>query len=125
MKVKRDDLPHPERTRNAVWNGRSIRLLAARNEVVAFQVVVQAGALAIDDLRASLPALQRRGGGEIRYQPPAADPTDYRNRPIQVFSQRYMRVDYEDARQRLLRALAGHERRTANQSITVVQNPSY
>lgn len=93
VRVKRDDLAHPERTRNAVWDGRTIRLLAARNEVVAFQVIVEAGASPIDDVRASLPALRRRGGGVIEYQPPAADPTDYRNRPIQVFSQHYMHVD--------------------------------
>ena len=38
------------------------------------------------------PAGERRGGGEIRYRPPANDPTDYRRRPIQVFSEHYMPV---------------------------------
>ena len=93
VKVKRDDLAHPERQQNSVWDGRTIRLLAARNEVVAFQVVVEAGASPIDDLRASLPSLERDGGGAITYRPPAADPTDYRDRPIQVFSEHYMHVE--------------------------------
>ena len=83
VKVKRDDLAHPERQQNAVWDGRTIRLLAARNEVVAFQVVVEAGASAIDDLRASLPSLQRDGGGEIKYEPPAADPHFARRRLVE------------------------------------------
>ena len=32
VKVKRDDRDHPDRLRNAVWDGRTIRLVAARNE---------------------------------------------------------------------------------------------
>jgi hypothetical protein len=93
VKVKRDDLARPERLRNAVWDGRTITIAAARNEVIAFQVIVQAGASAIDELSASLPELRRRGGGgEIRYRPPAIDPTEYRDRPIQVFSEHYMPV---------------------------------
>ncbi len=92
VKVKRDDRAHPERTRNAVWDGRSIRLVAARNEIVAFQVIVEAGDSGVDDLSASLPGLRRNGGGEIRYRPPAVDPTDYRQRQIQVFSEHYMEV---------------------------------
>jgi hypothetical protein len=92
VKVKRDDRAHPGRLRNAAWDGRTIRLVAARNEVVAFQVIVEAGASGVDDLSASLPALQRQGGGEIRYRAPAIDPTDYRQRPIQVFSEHYMPV---------------------------------
>lgn len=92
VKVKRDDRAHPERTRNAIWDGRTIRLVAARNEVIAFQVIVEAGANGVDDLAASLPVLRRSDGGEIVYRAPAADPTDYRQRPIQVFSEHYMEV---------------------------------
>ena len=92
VKVKRDDLAHPERLRNAVWDGRTIRLVAARNEVIAFQLIVEAGPSGLDELSVRLPALDRRGGGSIRYRPPAIDPTDYRHRPIQVFSEHYMPV---------------------------------
>ena len=93
VKVKRDDLAHPERLRNAVWDGRTIRLVAARNEVIAFQVIVEAGASGLDEVSASLPVLQRNGGGgEIKYRPPDVDPTDYRQRPIQVFSEHYLPV---------------------------------
>ena len=41
-RVMRDGPPHPDRDSNAVWNGHEIRLLAARNEIVAFQVIVEA-----------------------------------------------------------------------------------
>lgn len=93
VKIMRDDLAHPDRLRNAVWDGRTIHVAAARNELIAFQIVVQAGAAGVDGLSASLPALRRReGGGEIVYRAPAVDPTDYRGRPIQVYSEHYMHV---------------------------------
>jgi Glycoside hydrolase 123, catalytic domain len=93
VKVKRDDRDHPDRLRNAVWDGRTIRLVAARNEVLAFQVIVEAGASGLEGLAASLERLTRRGGGgAIVYRPPATDPTEYRDRPIQVFSEHYMSV---------------------------------
>ena len=37
-KVKRDDRQHPARTGNSAWDGRRVRVFAARNEIVAFQV---------------------------------------------------------------------------------------
>jgi len=104
VKVKQTGLAHPDKARNAVWDGTSISLVAARNEIVAFQVIVEGGAEGIEKLSASLPALTRTadaaGGGSagagaavIRYQPPAADPTEYRGRPIQLFSVNYMLVE--------------------------------
>jgi hypothetical protein len=93
VKVKRDDRDHPDRARNAVWDSRTIRITAARNEVVAFQVIVAAGDQGLDELVASLPRLTRRGGGgAITYRPPALDPSDYRDRPIQLFTEHYMLV---------------------------------
>lgn len=92
-KVERDDLSNRNRASNSAWDGRRIKLFGARNEVVAFQVVVEAGAGGINELRAALPELKLRGGaGRIRYAPPAADPTDYAGRPIQLFSVNYMNV---------------------------------
>ena len=61
-KVERDDRAHPLKARNAVWDGRTVRLAAARNEIVAFQVIVEADAAGIGALSASLPELRRRGG---------------------------------------------------------------
>jgi hypothetical protein len=92
VKVKQDDRAHPDRTRNAVWDGRTIRLVAARNEVTAFQLIVEAGESGLEELTVSLPRLTRRGGGAITYRAPALDPTEYRDRPIQVFSEHYMAV---------------------------------
>lgn len=91
-KVMRDGPPHPDRERNAVWDGSTIRLLSARNEVVAFQVIVEAKQ-PIRALSAVLPSLTHASGAPVlRYTPPDVDPTRYANRPIQLYSQHYMHV---------------------------------
>ncbi|HZG75518.1 MAG TPA: glycoside hydrolase domain-containing protein, partial [Paenibacillus sp.] len=92
-RVRRDDANHPSKTGNSAWDGSKVKLFGGRNEVVAFQLIVEAGAAGIDALRISLPGLKRQGGSEeIAYVPPEADPTVYAGRPIQIFSQHYMNV---------------------------------
>lgn len=91
-KVERDARAHPARGRNAVWDGRTVRLFGARNEIVAFQVIVEADAAGIGRLAVSLPRLAHAAGAAILYRPPAADPTDTVDRPIQIFAAHYMHV---------------------------------
>jgi hypothetical protein len=92
-KVERDDRDHPLKGQNAVWDGVRVRVAAARNEVVAFQLIVEADDAGVASLRASLPELrQEGGGGAIRYRPPALDPSLSAGRPIQLFSVHYMNV---------------------------------
>jgi hypothetical protein len=95
-KVERDDRAHPLKGKNAVWDGRTVRIAAARNEIVAFQVVVEADRAGLVTLSGSLKELRRRGGAEtIAYTPPATDPTLSAGRPIQLFSVHYMNVTTE------------------------------
>jgi hypothetical protein len=92
-KVERDDRAHPLKAANAVWDGHGVHLAAARNEVVAFQVIVEADADGIHALGATLPELRHRGGSEtIRYAPAASDPTLSAGRPVQIFTVHYMNV---------------------------------
>jgi hypothetical protein len=95
-KIARDAAGSPLAKGNAAWDGRAVRLFAARSEVVAFQVIVEADAAGLRSLSAALPELRRRGGdGRIAYAPPAKDPTLYAGRPIQLFSVRDMNVAHE------------------------------
>lgn len=93
-KIGRRERGTPYQAGNEAWDGRRARIFGARNEVVAFQVVVEAGAAGIAGLEVGLSGLRRRGGGDrIDYAPPGPDPTESRGRPIQIFTERTMRVD--------------------------------
>jgi hypothetical protein len=92
-KIDRDDVRSPKRESNAVWDGRRVRLFGARNEVLAFQLVVTAGPAGAARVSVSLAELRRRGGdGRIAYARPGPDPTSYAGRAIQLFSVNYMHV---------------------------------
>jgi hypothetical protein len=90
-KVERDAPNHPAAARNSAWDGRVARIFGARNEIVAFQVIVEADARGINALSVSLREL-RSSSDRIVYRVPAADPTDYVDRPIQIFAEHYMEV---------------------------------
>jgi hypothetical protein len=90
-KVERDARDHPASAGNPAWDGRTVRLSAARNEIVAFQVIVEADGRGVRELSVRLPSLVSTRD-RITYQPPGADPTDSVGRPIQVFAVNYMLV---------------------------------
>lgn len=90
-KVERDAANHRAAVRNAVWDGQVVRLFGARNEILAFQVIVEADERGVDALSLRLPSLIS-DGDRIVYRAPAADPTDYAGRPIQIFTVNYMHV---------------------------------
>lgn len=93
-KVRRDDLDNVNKGSNSAWDGTKIKIFGARNEMVAFQVIVEAGAEGINSLSAALPAILKRDGApaSIVYAPPLKDPTQYAGRPIQIYSANYMNV---------------------------------
>lgn len=93
-KIERDDLGSPFKSGNHAWDGQKVKLFGGRNEILAFQIIVEADSAGIEGLSVALPALTRQGGaGAITYAPPGADPTEYTGRPIQIFVEHYMRVD--------------------------------
>src|SRR5258706_13298213 len=93
-KIERDDLDNPNKNSNSAWDGRRIRIFGARNEIIAFQLMVEAGSDGIKQLSVSLPELRQQGGkARITYAAQALDPTNYAGRPIQLFSLNYMQVE--------------------------------
>ncbi|HMF61125.1 MAG TPA: hypothetical protein VK595_12180, partial [Vicinamibacterales bacterium] len=90
-KIERDARGGPDAISNSTWDGRSVRLFGARNEILAFQVIVEADGAGIRALSARLKEL-RKGADRIVYAPPRPDPTDYVGRPIQIFAVHYMNV---------------------------------
>ena len=93
-KVERDDLNNPNKRGNSAWDGQKVKIFGARNEIIAFQLIVEAGQSGIEHLTVALPQLVHKGGeSKISYTAPAADPTNYSGRPIQIFSVNYMTVE--------------------------------
>lgn len=94
VKVEKFDLDHPYKTGNQAWDGDTVRIFGALNEIVAFQVIVQAGTAPLTISRAGLNELLHEDSAQykIRYAPPDSDPTRYAGKPIQVFNANYMEV---------------------------------
>jgi hypothetical protein len=93
-KIQRDDLNNANKAGNSAWDGRKIKIFGARNEVLAFQVIIEANSEGIKQLTVKLPELrQSNGRARITYAPPTVDPTNYVGRPIQLFSVNYMHVE--------------------------------
>ena len=93
-KVERDDLNNPNKSSNSAWDGHTIKIFGARNEIIAFQLIVEAAEEGIKQLTVSLAELRQQSGkAGIKYAPPALDPTNYLGRPIQLFSINYMKVE--------------------------------
>jgi hypothetical protein len=93
-KIERDDLNNPNKSSNSAWDGHKIKIFGARNEIIAFQVIVEANQGGINNLIVALPELGRQdGSASIKYAPPALDPTNYVGRPIEIFSVNYMNVE--------------------------------
>src|SRR6185369_13849137 len=91
-KVERDDLNNPNKRANSAWGGRKIKIFGARNEIIAFQLIVEADQAGINRLAVTLPQL-KSGKSRITYTAPGSDPTNYAGRPIQIFSVNYMNVE--------------------------------
>ena len=92
-KIERDEMNSPHKRGNSVWNGKRIKLFGARNEVIAFQLIVEAGTSGIQQLSAALPELKQKGGQQkIIYRPPGSDPSQSAGRAIQLFSVNYLNV---------------------------------
>lgn len=93
-KVKQDDLSNPNRCGNSVWDGERIALFGARNEIIAFQVILQAGPAGARDVEVVLEELVHRASGtRLVAVPERADPTDTRGGQIERFTQHYLHIE--------------------------------
>ncbi|MGD2147989.1 MAG: hypothetical protein PVH41_14940, partial [Anaerolineae bacterium] len=95
-KVTRDELratSDPNAVRNSVWDGTGISLFGARNEVVAFNLVLEAPTTEAADTTVSLLALTGPGGASITTVPASGDGVfNYVGRNIELFFVRYLQI---------------------------------
>jgi hypothetical protein len=88
-KVARDDLRatnDPNSALNSVWDGTGISLSGARNEVVAFNLVLEASTIDAANVGVTLTELTSPDGGTITTQPARGDDVfNYVGRNIELF----------------------------------------
>ncbi|WP_127579332.1 DUF4091 domain-containing protein [Paenibacillus koleovorans] len=97
-KVRRDDLANPNRDGNSVWDGHTVRLFGARNETIAFQLIVESQNSPIPSLSVEMSELRHRNYENAFIRNELAhpdDPNDYVGRRIEVFTQHYLYVPDE------------------------------
>jgi hypothetical protein len=93
-KVFQDDLAHPLKAGggdNSVWDGTTVRLFAARNEIVAFQLILEADADGASAVNVSVSDLTS-GDTSIRGSHPLLPPNDYLGLGVELFTQHYFDI---------------------------------
>ncbi len=92
-KIRQDDLASPLAAPggNSVWDGERIRLSSARNEIVAFQLMLEGGTQGLSSVSVRLDSLVR-GKYAIRNRPGSLRTDDYRGRNIELFLEQYIDV---------------------------------
>lgn len=79
--------------RSRTWDGTTIKTFAARNEVTAFNVVIEAPQTTLRNVRVSLPRLDGPQGQAITSRATSGNGLfDYRGRGIELFVVRYLQI---------------------------------
>ncbi|MGA9115265.1 MAG: hypothetical protein WB626_00650, partial [Bacteroidota bacterium] len=94
-RIRKTRLNHPLATSssNKVWNGSSVSLFGARNEIVAFQLILETGAAAASGVNVTLDSLSRQGSPAYAIRNRGgSDPYNFVGRRIELFVAHYMNV---------------------------------
>jgi hypothetical protein len=85
-------LNHPlaNSSNNAVWNGNSISIFGARNEIVAFQLIIQSDSSGTNNVSVTLDQLTN--GSYTIKNTGSSDPFDYRGKHIELFTEHYTNI---------------------------------
>ena len=88
-KVFREDLQHPSKNGNFIWDGKTIHLKGLYNEVLAFQVIIETGSDGAGPVEVAVDGPVNKssgrtiGGNSLKYGPAGT---------IEIFSQHYLQV---------------------------------
>jgi hypothetical protein len=92
-KIKREDINNPlaNDKNNVVWQNKSINIFGARNEIVAFQLIIQADVAGAKNVNVVISDL--KGSSIIPGSATGpADPFDYRGRNVELFTEHYLNI---------------------------------
>lgn len=100
-RIKKTELNHPLASSpdNTVWDGTRISLFGGRNEVVAFQLILQGNATGATAVNVTLDSLHTPGppAYTIRNTGGFGDPYNYTGKRIEMFVQHYMNISSRSA----------------------------
>jgi hypothetical protein len=93
-KIKREDLQHPlaNSHENVVWDGERIHIFGARNEIVAFQLIIEAGAAGAQGVDVWISDLTNGAYRIPGSTSGPSDPYDYRDRGVELFTEHYLNI---------------------------------
>ena len=96
-KVARDELRYsargPSAVTNSLWDGVSVNLFGAHNEIISFNLVIEAPRRNLEQLSVVFDRLDGPGGAQIASRAAADDALfDYRGRNIELFYTRYLQI---------------------------------
>jgi hypothetical protein len=93
-KVKRGDLSHPlaDSRENTVWDGEGVSIFGARNEIVAFQLILEAGASGAEDIDVYISDLSNGSFSISNSKAGSANPFDYLGKNIELFTEHYIEI---------------------------------
>ena len=87
-KVKATDLSHALKAKNGIYSSAAIKIFGARNETVAFQLVLQGGSAKTSGVTVTLPSV-----GTIKNSGVSNNPDTYfKGRNIELFKEEYLNV---------------------------------
>ena len=93
-KIFRDDLTNPLEAGgadNSVWNGTTVSLFAARNEIVAFQLILEADGAGASSVNVTVSDLAN-GADTIAGSHPLPTPNSYLGVGVELFTEHYLDV---------------------------------
>lgn len=78
---------------NSVWDGSKVKIFGAKNEMVNFNLILEAGNQAVNDVSVSFATLTGSGGVSITTKPASGDALfNWVNRNIELFYIRYLEI---------------------------------
>ncbi len=96
-RIKKTNITHTLATssKNKVWNGSSVSIFGGRNEVVAFQLIIQGNATGASNVNVTLDSLHKSSSPSftIKNTGGFGDPYNYVGKRIEMFVQHYMNIN--------------------------------
>jgi Domain of unknown function (DUF4091) len=93
-KIKQEDINNPLATdlSNAVWKNDTVNIFGAKNEIVAFQLIIQADSLGVEKVNVEISNLINGAATIPGSATGPLDPFDYRGRQIELFTEHYLNM---------------------------------